>query len=87
MYISSYSCRADVFLMMGVALYPLALLILLLWFSREFFIVIRCPIVRKQHIDLIPCYRCIYYTGYEKLKCTVNPYMALTKDASTVGLK
>ena len=83
MYISSYSSCADVFLMMGVALCPLALLILLIWFSREFFIAIRYWIVRKQYIDLIPCYRCIYYTGYEELKCTVNPYKALTEDANS----
>ncbi|GEM_PF-6145221 len=83
MYISSYSDCADVFLMMGIALCPLALLILLIWFSREFFIAVRYWIVKKQHIDLIPCYGCIYYTGYEELKCTVNPCMALTKDASS----
>ena len=83
MYISSYSDCADVFLMMGIALCPLALLILLIWFLREFFIALRYWIVRKQHIDLIPCYRCIYYTGYEELKCTVNPCIALTKDASS----
>ncbi|MCJ8283567.1 MAG: hypothetical protein MJK14_28235 [Rivularia sp. ALOHA_DT_140] len=67
---------------MGAALCPLALFILLIWFLREFFIAIRYWIVRKQHIDLIPCYRCIYYTGYEELKCTVNPCIALTQDAN-----
>ena len=81
MYISSSSC-ADVFLIIGITLCPLALLILLVWFSREFFIAVRYWIEKKQHIDFIPCYSCIYYTGYEELKCTVNPYMALTIDAS-----
>mgnify|MGYP001795382443 FL=1 len=81
MYISSDFDCADVFLIMGAALCPLALLILVIWFSREFFIAVRYWIFRKKHIDLIPCYRCIYYTGYEELKCTVNPCVALTQDA------
>jgi hypothetical protein len=35
--------------------------------------------VRKLH--QVPCDRCVYFTGDYRLKCTVNPYMALTEEA------
>ena len=83
MYISSdFSCT-DVFLIIGIALCPIALFILLFWFLRAFFMAVRYQIVSRQHINSNKCYRCIYYTGYEELKCTVNPYKALTKDANS----
>ncbi|PLS69257.1 MAG: hypothetical protein CV045_03260 [Cyanobacteria bacterium M5B4] len=35
--------------------------------------------VRELH--RIPCSRCVYFTGNYRLKCTVNPGMALSIDA------
>jgi hypothetical protein len=29
----------------------------------------------------VPCNRCAYFTGDYNLKCTVNPYRALTEEA------
>lgn len=35
--------------------------------------------VKKLH--QIPCHRCAFFTGDYRLKCTVNPYMAMSEDA------
>ncbi|PSF37937.1 hypothetical protein C7H19_08155 [Aphanothece hegewaldii CCALA 016] len=35
--------------------------------------------VKKLH--QVPCDKCIYFTGDYRLKCTVNPYMALSEEA------
>lgn len=34
--------------------------------------------VKKLH--QVPCNRCIYFTGDYRLKCTVNPLMALSEE-------
>jgi hypothetical protein len=35
--------------------------------------------VRRLH--QIPCDRCVYFTGDYRLKCTVNPLMALSEES------
>ncbi|MBE9076918.1 hypothetical protein IQ241_06350 [Romeria aff. gracilis LEGE 07310] len=34
-----------------------------------------------QQLHQVPCHRCAYFTGDYRLKCTVRPCAALTKDA------
>lgn len=35
--------------------------------------------IKKLH--QVPCSGCVYFTGDYRLKCTVNPYIALSEDA------
>lgn len=72
----------DLFLILGSALCPLALFFLLIWFSRSLLIAIKYGMIRLKSVDSIPCYSCIYYTGYQELKCAVHPYQALTQNAN-----
>ncbi|MBW4579035.1 MAG: hypothetical protein KME42_05590 [Tildeniella nuda ZEHNDER 1965/U140] len=34
-----------------------------------------------QRLHQIPCYRCIFFTGDYRLKCTVHPHKALSEEA------
>ena len=72
----------DLFLIIGAALCPLALFFLLIWFLWSLFIAIKYEIIRFKSVDSIPCYSCIYYTGYQELKCTVHPHKAFTQHAN-----
>ncbi|MFP4006396.1 MAG: hypothetical protein ACLFV6_00105 [Spirulinaceae cyanobacterium] len=36
---------------------------------------------RLKRLHQVPCDRCAFFTGDYRLKCTVNPYTALTEEA------
>lgn len=63
---------------MGCTMGIVGVLLLCLW---------RCLTVFKQgtnyirQLHSIPCSQCAYFTGDYRLKCTVNPIVALTEEA------
>ncbi|NEO99174.1 MAG: hypothetical protein F6K58_10920 [Symploca sp. SIO2E9] len=60
---------------------PLSLLALLVGFLYAVIVAWQESVVRLKRLHSIPCNRCVYFTGCHYLKCTVNPYKALTEDA------
>ncbi|WP_413165687.1 hypothetical protein ACL6C3_04420 [Capilliphycus salinus ALCB114379] len=56
----------------------LGLTALFIWSLQQAF---RDGIHHLKRLHSIPCSRCAYFTGDYRLKCTVNPKMALTEEA------
>ncbi len=72
-------CRVAFLLSIALALtYFIIALVHLIW--------LKCLVLKKNWINFqktqqIPCYFCIFCTGEESLKCTVQPDIALSKKA------
>jgi hypothetical protein len=55
--------------------------ILIFLLIRNAWIISQDGIAYVKRLHQIPCHRCAFFTGDYRLKCTVNPYKALTEDA------
>jgi hypothetical protein len=65
----------------NILLCPLAISLIWGWFVWAVCLAVSegCQTLRRLHA--VPCTRCSYYTGCYYLKCTVDPYRALTTEA------
>ncbi|MDB9529313.1 hypothetical protein PN498_25195 [Oscillatoria sp. CS-180] len=68
-------------LFVGIALGPLSLVVLTLWFAVAALRGLYRQFIQTRQIQLTPCYRCVYFSGSEELRCAVNPCEALTRSA------
>ncbi|QYO64190.1 hypothetical protein [Leptolyngbya sp. 7M] len=65
---------------------PAPILGICVWSSLTVFLwsiglAVRDGVVRLKRLHQVPCSRCCYFTGDYRLKCAVNPCIALTEAA------
>jgi hypothetical protein len=60
---------------------PLSIVLLIAGFLTAIFRAIEEATSQLKRWHQIPCDRCLYFTGCQQLKCTVNPYQAFTEEA------
>ena len=71
----------EVLLAIGVALCPLGIVVLLIWFVVSVAIPINRRLTRLRRLRTSPCDRCLYFNRDDELHCAVQPYLVLTKHA------
>lgn len=69
----------DTLLAVGVALCPLGILVLLLWFVLSVAIPLHQQLMRLKRLKSTPCDRCYYFSLQPELQCAVHPHIVLTK--------
>ncbi|MEO1006099.1 MAG: hypothetical protein AAFW67_09670 [Cyanobacteria bacterium J06638_38] len=51
------------------------------WLSWRLFTIVKQGINHLQRLHQVPCSKCAYFTGDYRLKCTVNPTVAMSETA------
>lgn len=55
--------------------------LIFIWLSWRLIVVAQQGINHLKRIHQIPCSSCTYFTGDYRLKCTVNPMLAMSESA------
>lgn len=71
----------DTLLTIGVALCPLGIVVLLIWFVLSVAMPINQKLKHLKRLNSTPCDRCYYFNPDLELHCAVHPSLALTKRA------
>ena len=76
----------DTLLALGVALCPLGIIVLLIWFVVSVALPIHQRLQELRRLKATPCDRCYYFNPDPELHCAVHPDLALTRLANTVEI-
>ena len=69
----------DLVLALGVALCPLGIIVLAIWFIVSVALPINQRLQESRLLKLTPCDRCSYFNPDPELQCAVHPDIVLTR--------